>query len=577
MKKNRNPSADHSIQNKQTLNTDDIVDLTSEDAGTIESGLEELNIADNPRAIKKTVPKKEKPKLRLKCKSHKSLFYVAVGKAKKIWELMRRDDCTKEKKVTLLKDLFKYSKPHLQTMVYLHDNICIVQCLLKLGTPEIRSQVINELIKHVPKIIFCKYASSCVQNMLKQGDAEQRKIIINSLKGKVNKYILHTNSAKIMDLIYTTYATPEQQNAMMHELYGASSVLYDSPNVLSLTDILENSPDSKDIILAKTTKNIRKFVLKQDTSMQTTLVHNLIREYIVYTGLENCYELITFLKELPIELFYSTKSGCYIAMSMINCANSKEHKSLLKKIKATAATRDLATSDYGYLILFGLFDGVDDTALIKRIIYPEILNNLEEIVSNENGRRLMFSFGVFRRLPESNGIGERARRLSVSIFNSLVRCIQKNPMCWISNLEMAMVLKDIIHECRGAKLKKLMTTVINFIFDPKNKLKDRFLGKVPVYEHSGVLKAIELLMTGDFLLTLNNEITFSEVLSSIITTDIIKSWVKRKDACYLLAKMMDSEVELVVENIKSLFSPTIMDLLKEQQFDLAQRLVLDLS
>lgn len=87
-------------------------------------------------------------------------------------------------------------------MVYLHDNICIVQCLLKLGTPEIRSQVINELIKHVPKIIFCKYASSCVQNMLKQGDAEQRKIIINSLKGKVNKYILHTVSIHVIIKCY---------------------------------------------------------------------------------------------------------------------------------------------------------------------------------------------------------------------------------------------------------------------------------------------------------------------------------------------------------------------------------------
>jgi len=65
-----------------------------------------------------------------------------------------------------------------------------------------------------------------------------------------------------MDLIYTTYATPEQQNAMMHELYGASSVLYDSPSVLSLTDILENSPDKKDIILAKTKYHIRNFVLK---------------------------------------------------------------------------------------------------------------------------------------------------------------------------------------------------------------------------------------------------------------------------------------------------------------------------
>jgi len=65
-----------------------------------------------------------------------------------------------------------------------------------------------------------------------------------------------------MDLIYTTYATPEQQNAMMHELYGASSILCDSPNVSSFTDVLNNSPNTKDIILAKTKDNIRKFILK---------------------------------------------------------------------------------------------------------------------------------------------------------------------------------------------------------------------------------------------------------------------------------------------------------------------------
>jgi len=57
--------------------------------------------------------------------------------------------------------------------------------------------------------------------------------------------------------------------------------------------------------------------------MQTTLVHNLIYECINYTGLEDCYELISLLKEFPIELFYTSKSGCSLAMYMIWCANSK--------------------------------------------------------------------------------------------------------------------------------------------------------------------------------------------------------------------------------------------------------------
>lgn len=65
-----------------------------------------------------------------------------------------------------------------------------------------------------------------------------------------------------MDLIYTTYATQEQQNLIMHELYGASNILCDSPNALSFADVLKNSPNTKDIIIAKTKDHISKFVLK---------------------------------------------------------------------------------------------------------------------------------------------------------------------------------------------------------------------------------------------------------------------------------------------------------------------------
>jgi len=39
----------------------------------------------------------------------------------------------------------------------------------------------------------------------------------------------------------------------------------------------------------------------------------------------------------------------------------------LKQIKTTASTRDLATSEHGYLILLALFDSVDDTVLVKKV------------------------------------------------------------------------------------------------------------------------------------------------------------------------------------------------------------------
>jgi len=479
-------------------------------------------------------------------------------------------------------------------MVFSHDTARIVQWMLKLGTPEIRSQVINELIKHVPKMLLSKYACLCVKNMLKQGDAEQRKIIINSLKGKVYSYTLHTNSAKIMDLIYTTYATPEQQNTMMHELYGASSILCESPNVLSFAEVLKNSPNTKDIILAKTKDHIKKFVLKQKTSMQTTLVHNLIYEYILYTSGKDCDELFTSLKEFPIELFYTSKSGCLLAMYIIWSANSKEKKAILKQIKTTASTRDLATSEYGYLILLALFDSVDDTVLVKKTIIPEILNNIDTIATDEYGRRVILSLVAWRDssyfhprdielLKKGESLKEckkdddvRVKELLNAVSDRFLQHIQDNPNFWLSSGSIAMVLLGILKSGSGEKLKEAMTSIANYLIDPSNKVEDKGV-KVPVYEHSGLHMVLRKIIVHDKSLVENNETTFSEILSSIITTDTLKLWVQCNRACFLLIAMIESEVKLALENIKSLMSTTMMNLLKKQKFSGAKILVTKLN
>lgn len=57
--------------------------------------------------------------------------------------------------------------------------------------------------------------------------------------------------------------------------------------------------------------------------MQTTIVHNLIYEYVLYTGGKDCDELFTSLREFPIELFYTSKSGCHLAMYIIWSSNPK--------------------------------------------------------------------------------------------------------------------------------------------------------------------------------------------------------------------------------------------------------------
>lgn len=74
--------------------------------------------------------KKEKQELRLKRKQQKCPFFETVQKAKQLWEKVRRDDCPKEKRDTLLNDLFKFSKSHLETVRLFYFTIMTVIIIL---------------------------------------------------------------------------------------------------------------------------------------------------------------------------------------------------------------------------------------------------------------------------------------------------------------------------------------------------------------------------------------------------------------------------------------------------------------
>lgn len=102
-----------------------------------------------------------------------------------------------------------------------------------------------------------------------------------------------------------------------------------------------------------------------------------------------------------------------------------------------------------------------------------------------------------------------------------------------------------------------MTSVANYLIDSNNKVEDKDV-KVPVYEHSGLHMVLRKIIGHDKILLKNNEsmihfivkivfliilillyffiflATFSEILSSIITEETLKSWVQCNRACFLL-------------------------------------------
>jgi hypothetical protein len=83
-------------------------------------------------------------------------------------------------------------------VVYSHDLSRVVQWLLKIGTPDLRAAIIEELMSHVPVMLQSKYACFCVKRMLKHGTHNSRRSIIRSLHGKVVKLASHSVSFHIV-------------------------------------------------------------------------------------------------------------------------------------------------------------------------------------------------------------------------------------------------------------------------------------------------------------------------------------------------------------------------------------------
>merc|ERR1739838_178053 len=96
----------------------------------------------------------------------------------KIWEDVRKEDCPEEKKVKLAKDLHKLVKGNIKKIIFAHDTVRVVECLMALGTQEIKDALFDELKEDINEMSKSKYASFFVQKLLRYGTKEQKSAVM---------------------------------------------------------------------------------------------------------------------------------------------------------------------------------------------------------------------------------------------------------------------------------------------------------------------------------------------------------------------------------------------------------------
>jgi len=326
--------------------------------------------------------KKEKAERKAK-KLQPAVFDIGV-QAKKIWEEVRKEDCPEQKKEKLTKDLHVLVKGNIKKIIFAHDTVRVVECLMALGSEEIRNELYEELKDDIVEMAKSKYANFFVQKILRYGSKEQKDAVMKAMQGRTAKLMKHKTAGVVVELAYNDYANAAQRNSMLQEFLGPEYSLFKEPDVRTVQELLAKHPEKKSEMVKNLKANVDTLILKG--CYNHSLVHNVIHNYLSVADGKGRSDVIESLKDCLIHMIHS-RDGAMAALYCLWHGTTKIRKSIVKSLKTFV--EKTACEEYGHMVLMGIFDTIDDTKLVGQAIVKELCENFVNVVQDKYGLRVI--------------------------------------------------------------------------------------------------------------------------------------------------------------------------------------------
>ncbi|KAK0167031.1 hypothetical protein PV327_004480 [Microctonus hyperodae] len=509
--------------------------------------------------------KKEKKELREKRKSKKlnEVYDVSV-KAKQIGEKLREANCTPAEREKLCSQLFTLFNGNFNKLVFTHDMSRIVQWLLKYCDEKIRQSIVDEIQPSIVLMLQSTYAKKCIQKASKYGNKQIGQKILTACNGNVVKLMSHTIASPIVDAIYTKWADEKTKNYFKQEFFGDMYTQSKDDKITTLKDVFGVATDMKSATLSAVKINLLRVLNKN--LMGSALIQAVLVEYLTLCSEEDRSELIVMLRNSIVELS-KTKDGAKVAMLCIWHGTPKDRKLSLKAIKDNV--QDLATSEHGHLILMAMFDSIDDTVLMKKILIPELLSSLNGLILSEYGKKVILylvarrdtqhfhpDFIALLQEGDGNAVSKksaeiREKELLQAVIDSFLESITTETSVWLANGSIAMVTLAILKAGHGEKLTDAFTAITEYLIDINSVIEEGET-KYSAVEHPGLHMMLKKLICADKKLIEKNESTFGEILIAKLDDSIIQRWIEFNRGCFLLILLLENESESVASNLISI-------------------------
>uniref|UniRef100_A0A1B6EYC5 PUM-HD domain-containing protein n=1 Tax=Cuerna arida TaxID=1464854 RepID=A0A1B6EYC5_9HEMI len=521
--------------------------------------------------------KTEKKKLRENRKVRRTGedHYQLTMKAKNIWEkLRRRTDENTTKKEALVNDLFMLLKGQIPNVVPSHDLARVVQWMLKLGSPTIRTAICEELYANTTFHLQSKYSRFCVSRALRYGSKADRNHLMESCNGHFLKLFSHTFAGPVVELMFSTFASAAQRAQIHREMYGEMHVLL-QPEITTIASVPDNM---RPAILASTKINLTK-LLEKKRLLKTTLLQTVLNDFLNSCSQQDGNDILEIIQDDILELL-NTKEGSRVARQAVWHGTNKMKKVIVKKLKGKV--KEIATSENGHGLLLVLFDSVDDTVLLKKALIPELLEEAEELAKNEWGRKVILYLVAHRDssyfhpqqteiFSKGDAISTRKKDAAVreqeileAVSEPLLQKIGDNPATWLGNSSVAMVSLAIMKSGKGRPLHQVFSRVVAYMLDPASMVE---VGqrKFHIVEHSASHLVFKKLIQLDQSRPDRAPETFSAVLVSKLTEESLNHIMQFNRGCFLLVLLFESQNQTIRRVLRSKITETMKAFLQQQE------------
>jgi len=515
---------------------------------------------------------KERQKLR------RGVLYDMAEKSKKIWEILRRDETTAEVRTKLCGELMKLIEGNVKFLSMAHDTTRVLECLIQYGNEQQKQYIFEQIQKDIPTMSKSLYGHHVVLKYLHYGTDTQKDLVKKSLFGHVCKLARHSIGCRVLEYCYNDICNSAERFQLVQEFYGREYAVMKTTDVKNIEELLESKSalGQRATVLEHMQENLLACIQKD--LLGTSIIHRVMHEYIRNANEKDRAELIDAVKEKLIKMIHS-RDGARVAIYCLWYGTNKDRKALIKSFKSFVVK--IAKEEQGYPVLWTVFDIVDDTKLVSKMILQELMSNFDEIINDPHGKKVLMyliaprntkhlQYDLVQLMKSSDKLNTskkdadiRQRELFEYCKSYFLEYFTGNILSTLKDGFKGFMMTEMIERLNTnddltAFYKELSSTLSTSSVEPQ--------AETNLIEHQTAHNVLRHLIIADGKRQKKDKqkTTLVSTILSTISPDVLRTWILCNRGCFIFVMMLEHGQPNEVERIRSLLVPSAVETLKRQ-------------